>query len=467
MAAVISGSDSAEELYCPSCDQSFQPGEPPLSFCPDDGTRLVLLASDPLIGVTLDGRFRIDKRLGAGGMGTVYRGTQTSIGREVAIKVIHSRLSQRTEVVKRFLREAKLASRLNQPTTVTVIDFGQSEDGLLYLIMELLSGQTLAELIEAEAPLPLGRAAAIAVQLCDALEQAHAISIVHRDLKPSNVVVLDGPRDVIKVLDFGLAKSLADDSATTITQSDAILGTPAYISPEAVLGRETDARSDLYSLGVILYEMIAGRLPFSAATANLMLTAHVSDPPRPLPPEIDARARALIGQLLAKAPGDRPASAAEVRAGLEPLRSITTRAAPPPTFETLGGAETVAPGALETPAKGRKVAAFAVAAVIAIAGVIVALSFAGGGGHSAPAPVTDAAAEIAPAALAIDGAPIADAPLVIDAGAAAFDAAPKRAVTRRRRHRRRPNTEESDAKKPESPPPAVYFPAGGGGDSVP
>jgi serine/threonine protein kinase len=273
----------ASEKYCPSCDGSF-----PLEavHCPNDGTRLVRLtpAIDPLLGVVIDGRFRIKARLGAGGMGAVYRAWQGSVGRDVAVKLIEARLSQGKMAAKRFLRESKLTSRLSHPNTVTVLDFGQTDDGMLYLVMELVKGRTLNQVLQQEGRFSLSRMVRVAVQLCDALEAAHGLSIIHRDLKPSNIILLDEPRgrDHVKVLDFGLAKSLVgDDEATTMTHSDAIMGTPAYISPEAALASKTDERADLYSLGVILYELIAGRLPFAAATVNVMISRHAHDPPGP------------------------------------------------------------------------------------------------------------------------------------------------------------------------------------------
>ena len=319
------------ELYCPACDKSFSVDA---QHCPNDGTRLVRLSDvrDPLIGRNLEGRFLIKERLGTGGMGAVYRAWQGSVGREVAVKVIESRLKGGRLAAKRFLREAKLASRLSHANTVGVIDFGQTEDGLLYLVMELVKGRTMGDVLLEDGPFPVDRMIRIGLQLCDALQAAHKLSIIHRDLKPSNVIVLDDPpgRDHVKVLDFGLAKSLVDEGMTTVTQSDAIMGTPSYIPPEAVTRMQFDERSDLYSLGVILYEVLAGRLPFDATTVQAMLRQHAYDMPKPLPETVPPPVAELLFRLLEKEPERRPQSATEVHDALVALTALPERGTPLP-----------------------------------------------------------------------------------------------------------------------------------------
>jgi serine/threonine protein kinase len=310
----------ADEAYCSACNRSF-PSE--TKICPNDGARLIRLAAerDDLIGRVLDERYEIRAPLGKGGMGTVYRGWQLSVDREVAIKVIHPKLSNDRSAVKRFLREARLASRLSQPNIVNVYDFGQS-GGVLYLVMELLRGHTLASELGQSRRINPKRTITIASQLCDALEAAHAQGIVHRDLKPSNIVILDDPpgRDLIKVLDFGLAKSLVQDSGSVVTNTDALLGTPLYMAPEQIEGRESDQRSDLYSLGCMLYEMLSGKPPFVDSAVSAVLARHMSDRPHELPSHVPPRLRALIGQLLAKTPETRLQSAGEVRRVLDEVR---------------------------------------------------------------------------------------------------------------------------------------------------
>jgi hypothetical protein len=412
------------ELYCPRCDRSFgDDGD----HCPEDGTRLVRLTGDPLIGHLLDGRFRIDSKLGAGGTGTVYRAYQKSIGRDVAIKVIRARISQGTQTAKPFLREAKRCSRLSQPNIVTVLDFGQSDDGLLYLVMELLAGRTLRQVLEEDGPLSTRRVVGIGVQLCDALEAAHSLSIVHRDLKPSNVVVLDDPpgRDYLKVLDFGLTRSLVEDSSTaTLTQSDVILGTPAYISPEAVLGRCTDERSDLYSLGVMLYELVAGRLPYRATNVNMMLSCHASQAPDRIGEGVAAPLRELIMSLLDKDPLRRPASAAAIREALEPLAAL---ADPPARRSAESGSIAVGPAAAaaatEDTARGRP---WLLRGTAAVATLAVAAGLWWFQSRSVPgaAPGPDAAA--IPAVLDAGGAIAIDDAAPAPALPSPIDAAPER-----------------------------------------
>ncbi|HTM22077.1 MAG TPA: protein kinase, partial [Kofleriaceae bacterium] len=303
--------------------------------CPFDETELVRVGAtvDPLLGRTIGG-FTLRRRLGAGGMGAVYLAWQHSVGREVAVKVIGDRVVRDFAVVRRFLREAKLASRLSHPHVVTIHDFGQSEDGLLYLVMELLDGPTLHEILRRDKVVPPARAVAVAIQLCDALEAAHALSVIHRDLKPSNVVLLDrgGGRDFVKVLDFGIAKSLSeDDASTTLTHSDQVVGTPAYMAPESSVDGRADARSDLYSLGVMLYRMLAGKLPFESRDVRTLISMHADQPPPPLT-GVPAPITAVVERLLAKAPEARFASAAATRVALEEaLRAPAEPERPPVT----------------------------------------------------------------------------------------------------------------------------------------
>jgi serine/threonine-protein kinase len=297
------------------CEHSFTDGE----RCPTDGTKLVRLAArlDPFLGRELDGQYTILEKLGQGGMGAVYRATQHSVGREVAIKVVNAHLVSEPEAIKRFLREAKLASRLGHPNAVTVIDFGQTDDGVFYLVMELVNGRTLDQVIEAERAFRPERVVRIGAQVCDALEVAHALRIVHRDLKPSNIMLLASGRDLVKVLDFGLAKSVAaDQTPTTMTGAGALLGTPAFMPPEIALGQPCDGRADLYSLGVVLYLLGSGQLPFQAGSAAELIAMHATEPAPPIQGVPPGLAR-VIDRMLAKDPADRYQTAAAAREALE------------------------------------------------------------------------------------------------------------------------------------------------------
>ncbi|HEV7554598.1 MAG TPA: serine/threonine-protein kinase [Kofleriaceae bacterium] len=285
-------------------------------------------ADDPvdldLVGRVFEGRYELRALLGAGGMGAVYRGRQRSVDREVAIKVIDPKLASKRDGVKRFLREAKLSSRLSAPSIVSVYDFGQTEDGILYIVMELVPGRTLARHLEPGHPIGVARAIRIGLQLCDALETAHAAGIVHRDLKPHNVIILDQPpgRDVLKVLDFGLAKSLTDEAVSLITHAGAMIGTPLYMSPELIQGKPCDVRADIYSLGCMLHEMTSGVSPFAAPTVEHVLSNHIYELSQPLPDDLPPMFAELIRRSIAKDVAERPANAAEVRAALLAIRAV-------------------------------------------------------------------------------------------------------------------------------------------------
>ncbi len=303
----------AGPMFCIRCDTSYPSG----TDCPADGARLIHMrpALDPLVGRDLDGRFTVIEKLGQGGMGAVYRARQHSVDREVAIKVIHPNLLADPIVIKRFLRESRLSSKLSHPNAVAVLDFGQTEDGLFYLVMELIAGRTLEAAAIAQPVMDARRIVRIGKQVCDALEAAHSLAIVHRDLKPANIMLLDTARDFVKVLDFGLAKSLAVEDLTG-SSSAGLNGTPAYVPPERAVGKPGDARSDLYSLGCILYLLGSGTLPFSARSAHDLLVKQVVEPAPPMtgvPPALAA----VIDRLLRKDPGARFQSAAETRLALE------------------------------------------------------------------------------------------------------------------------------------------------------
>jgi serine/threonine-protein kinase len=270
------------------------------------------LRSDALLGRTIDGKYRIDAKIGVGGMGAVYRAARLRIGDEVAVKILHPARVLEPQAGERFQREAQAAARLKHPNAVFVIDFGVTNDGLVYLVMELLHGESLRTLIKQEGPLAPTVAAEILKQVCGALDEAHRHQIVHRDLKPDNIMVKTGINGLsVKVLDFGIAK-LRDLAASDLTLTDSVMGSPRYMSPEQCLGEEIDGRSDIYSLGVVLYEMLAGVVPFNRPTSTAVVDQQVNQPPPPLRkvnPTISPSVEAVVLQALAKRREARPQSA--------------------------------------------------------------------------------------------------------------------------------------------------------------
>jgi serine/threonine-protein kinase len=236
---------------------------------------------DALIGRTLPGGYVILELVGIGGMGRVYRAEQTNLGRTVAVKIIHPHLVGEENAAARFITEARAASRLNHPNSVAIIDFGKTNDGQLYLVMEFLRGKDLARVVYDEGPLPFRRIVDVIRQVLAALAEAHVLGIIHRDLKPENII-LEPTRaggDFVKVVDFGLAKVKAEKTQPSITSPGIVCGTPEYMSPEQGRGDELDARSDLYAMGVIFYQLLTGRLPFEAESPTQVVLAHLTQPP--------------------------------------------------------------------------------------------------------------------------------------------------------------------------------------------
>jgi serine/threonine-protein kinase len=232
-------------------------------------------------------KYRLDERLGGGGMGTVYRATHLLIDRQVALKVLSQRFVGDQTAQQRFRREARAAGRMQHPNAVTVTDFGATEDGYLYIVMELLEGRTLRDLLAHEAPLDPARAVSMILQACAAVGQAHDSGLIHRDLKPANIFIEQRPNlpAVVKVLDFGVAKFAVEeheDDYDTLTQVGAIIGTPRYMAPEQCSGAaQLTPAADVYSLGIILYEMLTGVVPFNADTPLAIALKQVSEPPVP------------------------------------------------------------------------------------------------------------------------------------------------------------------------------------------
>src|SRR5215207_6901507 len=263
---------------CPQCGIEYPDTN---TLCPADGVALET-TDDSLLGSTLAGKYRIDERLNEGGMGTVYRGTHVLMEKTVAIKVLRPALAADEKIVARFSREARAASRISHPLALSVTDFGEDENGNVFLVMEFLSGKTLKQVIRDGGTLSLTRVVDITRQVGDALNAAHAQGVVHRDLKSDNIMLLDTMTgDYAKVLDFGIAKINEPDGSTDtgLTAPNLVIGTPQYMSPEqCAQNAEIDARSDIYSLGVILYEMLVGHVPFSGDSPTIVMMKHLQDP---------------------------------------------------------------------------------------------------------------------------------------------------------------------------------------------
>lgn len=271
-------------------------------------------AADVLVGKTVAERYRITALIGLGGMGAVYRAEHIHMKKTVALKVLHREMTALPEVVARFEQEAVAAARIEHPNVVQARDFGRLEDGAFYLVLDYVEGRSLSDVMQDR--LPLGRVLAISGQIAEALEAAHQNNIVHRDLKPDNVMLVerDGDPELVKVLDFGIAKvSLRDrGSDRPITKTGTVFGTPEYMSPEQAAGQKVDYRGDIYSLGVLMYEMLSGGPPFTGDEVSSILLMQITQSPPPLPSTVPLAVRQLVVELLSKEPNQRPHSAAEV-----------------------------------------------------------------------------------------------------------------------------------------------------------
>ncbi len=282
-------------------------------------------APDEHIGKTVANKYRVEQMIGEGGMGKVYKATQLALDKPVVLKVLRQALLSDERTVARFQREAKAASRLNHPNSISVLDFGQADDGAMYIAMEYVQGKDLHHILSREWPLPEARVIRLVSQVLSALADAHSAGVIHRDLKPENIMVEQrrGEADFVKVLDFGIAKIVdgTNDDGPALTRAGFVCGTPEYMSPEQARGAQLDHRSDLYAVGVILYQLTSGMLPFDSDSAVGFATKHLTEvPPPPTRRRPDARVspamERLIMKALAKSPDDRPQTAEQFRAEL-------------------------------------------------------------------------------------------------------------------------------------------------------
>ena len=351
----MSSDDSnAPLVYRPTVPDRGRAGEPGAAPSSSDGDH----RPETLEGQIVAERYRVEKLLGVGGMGCVYRAEHIHMRKTVALKTLHPEMTQLPEAVARFEREAIAASRIDHPNVAAATDFGRLADGSYFLVLQFVEGRSLSDVLALEGRLPIARSLRIARQVASALKAAHALGIVHRDLKPDNVMLVDGEQgELVKVLDFGIAK-VSIEGRDGLTRMGSVFGTPDYMSPEQCMGQPVDARSDLYALGVMLYESITGRRPFQADDAVALLRKQIMDPPPPMGPDVPPDVAALVAALLAKSAADRIQSAAAL---IDSIDACLNAAAPsvsapssmhaapdslpllqPPSIETAGVALTQA-----------------------------------------------------------------------------------------------------------------------------
>jgi serine/threonine-protein kinase len=282
--------------------------------------------SDTAIGQEI-GNYQVVSLLGQGGMGKVYKAQHPFIGKQVAIKLLKKDLCEDPETVQRFFQEARAVNDIHHDNVIDILDFGRTSEGDYFILMELLEGRSLTALIQEEAPLPLERLGRVALQICSALDAAHRKSIIHRDLKSDNIFLVQRNtiRDFVKVLDFGIAKLLDDPASKAHTTTGTVLGTPLYMAPEQALGRALDAQTDVYALGVILFQMATGTVPFFNANPVALATMHVTTkPPKPREryAEVDPRLEKIILRCLEKEKRDRYLSMLDVGQALSSVCSV-------------------------------------------------------------------------------------------------------------------------------------------------
>ncbi len=302
-----------EVRKCPKCGELYNP---PDVMCAVDGTQLSTVQT--MIGKVLDDRYRLDSWIGGGGMGTVYSATHLRINRRCAVKVLNPNLTGNHFALRRFEQEAIAACQVEHPNAVQVTDSGVTKDRLAYLVMEYVEGRLLRELIP-RTGIEYRRAVSLLTQICNVIEVAHQKLIIHRDLKPENIIIQNpGENEIVKVLDFGIAKVLDRGQGNTqianLTVEGTVIGTPEYMSPEQCAGRKPGATSDIYSIGVIAYELLSGQLPFDAETPTEYLVRHMTAEPRPLKeasPVVPALIASEVMRALRKDPLERPQSARE------------------------------------------------------------------------------------------------------------------------------------------------------------
>jgi len=365
---------------CPVCSTEYADD---VKFCPNDGQTLRSAApASDLVGQVVADRYHVVKKLGEGGMGQVYLAEHVKMGRRSAIKVMNPAMVHDPDAVARFNREASNASRISHPNVCAIYDFGETPDGLIFLAMEFIEGEPLTDLLEREGALPVPRATAIFLQTADALQAAHDLGIVHRDLKPDNIMLSrkKGGGDTVKVVDFGIAKAVGGDQAgQKVTKTGLVVGTPEFMSPEQLAGDALDGRSDLYSLALVFYRMLIGKLPFEATSVQETMIKRLTDEPIKLAearPDLSfpAGLQPVLDTALARTPMERYQSVAKFAADVAAVTGRPTTGAVPHTHsrgDTDAKTQLLSP--LSAPAAPRKQRSL----IPVVAGVVVIL--AGGG----------------------------------------------------------------------------------------
>jgi serine/threonine protein kinase len=386
--------------FCPVCGTEYADD---VKFCPGDGQTLKSAnPSGDLIGQVIADRYHVTKKLGEGGMGAVYLAEHVKMGRKSAIKVMSASMSHDPDAVSRFNREANNASRIQHPNICAIYDFGETPDGLIYLAMEFIEGDSLNGILKKSGPMSLQRATHILSQTASALKLAHDAGIVHRDLKPDNIMIAQqSGKDLVKVVDFGIAKAVGgDESGQKVTKTGLVVGTPEYMSPEQLSGDKLDGRSDLYSLALVYYRMITGTLPFQAETSQETMIKRLTDDPMPLrqalptgnfPPSLQAvMDRALARYASERYPdavqfsddvqkaiaGFAPEGGATMIVGASDMKTMVAGAAPASSTVPKTRISTAAEKEGRTPSGGQPAKK---SPVMAIAAGVVVLALAGGG----------------------------------------------------------------------------------------
>ena len=454
-------SDELNKKVCLECQRQFTGI---VAACPHDGTQLVTLARDPMIGTCLMGKYDIIDVIGHGGMGVVYKGRQVLMERVVAIKMLQSQHIADSMSVKRFHQEGKASSKFNHPNIITVYDFGVTPtSGQPFIVMDYLMGIALSDLIKNEGQLGVERSIKILTQTTEALDHAHRMGVIHRDLKPSNIMLIDyeDETDFVKVVDFGVAKLItAGGEQQKLTQMGEVCGSPVYMSPEQVQGLELDNRSDIYSMGIVIYETLTGRLPILGKTMVETMSKHITEmPPRfsEIRPDlyIPERLEAVIFKAMAKSPDDRHQTMAELSRDLETAipkagKSQVLRT-DFPTMPDLTKKD--AKKSALTPAK---IGAIAAVALVALGIGVFALMSGSHNNDKKPVATSTPPAAAVPAAVA-PAAPVATTPASATAAAPATASAPTSTSSEIKAASLRDSSakDKEETPKPRAPKPAA------------